>query len=182
VGEPVSLLVLGLGNVLCGDDGLGPAALGLLARRYRAPAGVEVVDGGTLGLSLLDYVVEARAAILVDAIRADASPGALVRLEGRAVPPAVADRLSPHQVGVADLLQCAGWLGRCPDPLILVGLVPATVALGLGRSPAVVARLPALVECVVAEARRLGHAFAPRTDDDDAPARGARDVARVLGL
>jgi hydrogenase maturation protease len=180
-GSPSALLVLGLGNVLCGDDGLGAVAVYLLQRRYRAPDGVSVLDGGTLGLSLLPLLEDARAAILVDAVRADGPPGSFVRLEGDDVAPAAAERLSVHQVGVADLLEAARWRGRCPSPLILLGLVPESLELGVGRTPRVEAALPGLVERVVAEARGLGHAFEPRTSDEMA-ANGPGDLAHVYGL
>ncbi|MGZ8255244.1 MAG: hydrogenase maturation protease, partial [Burkholderiaceae bacterium] len=104
------LLVLGLGNVLLADDGVGSAAVAELHDRYEPCAGARVLDGGTLGLSLLPYLDAADIVILVDAIRADAPPGSFVRLDGDEVAPAVATRLSPHQIGVADLLDGARWL------------------------------------------------------------------------
>jgi hydrogenase maturation protease len=177
----VPLLVLGLGNVLCGDDGTGAVAVHLLERRYRVPDGVQVLDGGTLGLSLLPLLEQAQVAILVDAIRTAAPPGTLVRLEGDAVAPAVAERLSVHQVGVADLLEAARWRGRYPPRLVLLGIVPESLALGVRRTAAVEAALPLLVEAVVAEARALGHVFHARSDDEMA-ARGRGDLAHVYGL
>ena len=69
--ERVPLLILGLGNVLLEDDGVGGAAVSLLLERFSPPAGVDVLDGGTLGLSLLPYLENADAVILVDAVRAD---------------------------------------------------------------------------------------------------------------
>jgi hydrogenase maturation protease len=175
------LLVLGLGNLLCGDDGLGVVAVHLLARQYQAPEGAYVLDGGTLGLSLLPYLEDARDAILVDAIRADGPPGAFVRLEGDDVAPALASRLSVHQVGVADLLDGARWRGRYPSRLVLLGLVPETLELGLPRSPAVEAAVPALVDRIVIEALRLGHGFDRRVIDD-AALGGLGDLAHVYGL
>jgi len=166
------LLVLGLGNPLCGDDGLGVAAVAELARRYQPPAGAVVLDGGTLGLSLLPFLEDAEDAILVDAVRGDGPPGALVRLAGADVRPAVEARLSVHQVGVSDLIGAADLLGRLPRRLVLVGLVPATLDLGLGLSPAVAAALPALVAAVAAQAGRMGHGFHERPADAAAPARG----------
>jgi hydrogenase maturation protease len=177
----VPLLVLGLGNVLCGDDGLGAVAAYLLQRRYRAPEGALVLDGGTLGLSLLPTLEEARDAILVDAIRAEGPPGTLVRLEGEAVAPAVAARLSVHQVGVLDLLEAARWRGRYPPRLVLLGLVPESLELGLGRTSAVEAALPGLVERIVVEAAGFGHVFVPRTADEVAADR-PDDLAHVYGL
>jgi hydrogenase maturation protease len=179
------LLVLGLGNVLLGDDGVGGAAIALLRDRYRPPRGVQVLDGGTLGLALLPYLQDARAVILVDAIRADSEPGSLVRLDGDQVAPAVAARLSTHQIGVSDLLEGARWLGRYPARLVLIGLVPDTMDLVVGLSPRVAPALDALVQAVVDEAAALGFPFTPaaRPIADETPgAVGAIDVARLVGV
>jgi hydrogenase maturation protease len=177
----VPLLVLGLGNLLCRDDGLGAVAVHLLLRRYEPPPGVLVLDGGTLGLSLLPYLEDAEEAILVDAIRDDAPAGTPVRLLGEEVAPAVASRLSVHQVGVADLLDGARFRDRYPSRLTLLGLVPESLSLGLSLSPAVEARMDDLVEAIVAEARSLGHEFRPRARDAATP-RGLGDLAHVYGL
>ena len=176
-----SLLVLGLGNLLCGDDGLGAAAVSRLDRDYEAPEGVRVLDGGTLGLALLSHLEEATDAILVDAVRDDAAIGSLVRLSGDEVAPAVQHRLSPHQIGVADLLDGARLRGRLPMHLTLLGLVPGSIELSLERSDAVEAALPLLVEAVVAEARRLGYRFTRRSIEETAQ-RDRGHVARVFGL
>jgi len=179
--EPRSLLVLGLGNVLLGDDGVGAAAVSLLLDRWEAPPGTRVLDGGTLGLSLLPYFDGAEAVILVDAIRAEGRPGEVVRLEGDDVAPAVATRLSVHQVGVADLLDSARWLDRYPPHLVLLGLIPQSMNLVVGLSPLVRASLPALVDRVVDEARALGVAFEHRRGPVAPPALSVPDVARLAG-
>jgi hydrogenase maturation protease len=172
--DPIAVLVLGLGNVLCTDDGAGVAAVHLLRREHELPDGVIALDGGTLGLDLLPLVERADRVILLDAVRADGPPGTLVRLDGGDVAPAVRDRLSPHQIGVADLLGGAALLDRYPAEVVIVGVVPATIELGLGCSPAVAARVPALVEGALAELARMGYRAAPRTvafePDDDARA------------
>jgi hydrogenase maturation protease len=177
----VDLLVLGLGNPLCGDDGAGVAAVARLRVRYDAPPGVVVLDGGTLGLSLLPYLRQARRVILVDAIAADAPPGTLVRLEDDDVAPAAAHRLSPHQVGVADLLDGARLLGGYPEVLVLVGVVPAQFELSIERSPAVEARIDDLVRATVDEAARMGHTFTRKEADADELVRSALHD-RILGL
>lgn len=180
--ERIPLLVLGLGNVLLEDDGVGSAAIALLHDRFAPPAGVRVFDGGTLGLSLLPYLQTSDAVILVDAVRADGAPGTLVRLDGDDVAPAVATRLSPHQVGVADLLDGARWLDQYPTRVVLVGIVPESMELAVGLSPRVRASLPALVEQVVEEASAFGFGF-ERHESSDAPIRERMaDVARLAGM
>jgi len=173
------LLVLGLGNVLLADDGVGSATVTELRDRYEPCDGACVLDGGTLGLSLLPYLDHADIVILIDAIRADAPPGSFVRLDGDDVVPAVATRLSPHQVGVADLLDGARWLDRYPARVILLGLVPESIELGVGLSPSVASGLPGLVTRVVDEAAALGFPFRAKARDHSTMF-GALDVARLV--
>ena len=158
-GAPVRdrVLVLGLGNVLLGDDGLGPVALARLEQEYRFPPEVRLVDGGTLGLTLLDELAQARHAILVDAVATGEAPGTLVRLDGEAVRDAVRERLSVHQVGVADLLDVARLVGCYPDSVLLLGLVPGSIGLHVGRTAAVESALSGLVSAVAREVRSLGY-------------------------
>lgn len=178
-GEPdrIAVLVLGLGNVLCTDDGAGVLAVHRLRREVAVPAGVRVVDGGTLGLDLLALVAASDRVILIDAVRDDGPPGTLVRLAGADIGPAVYERLSPHQIGVADLLAGAALCERYPGEVVIVGVVPETTELGMGCTPAVAAQLPALVERVVDELHAMGVAAVRR--DEPAPAHA---VARALGI
>jgi hydrogenase maturation protease len=141
---------------------------------------VVAIDGGTLGLALLPLVERAERVILIDAVRGDGPPGTPVRLDGDAVAPAVRERLSPHQVGVADLLGGAALLGRYPAAVVIVGVVPASIDLGFERSPAVAAALPALLARVVAEL--VAHGFAPVARGPTRAERRRDDAARALGL
>jgi len=174
----IPILVLGLGNVLCGDDGAGVMAVHRLRSAYELPSPVRVVDGGTLGLDLLALVAAADRVILVDAVRGDDPPGTLVRLAGDEVAPAVYERLSSHQVGVADLLAGAALCERYPSEVVIVGVVPDAIELRLGCTPDVAAQLDALVERVVDELRRMG--VEPRRRV--APHAARDDGARALGL
>jgi hydrogenase maturation protease len=177
--ERRGLLILGLGNVLLGDDGLGPAAAARLQRNFEVPDDVLVADGGTLGLALLALIAESDHVILADAIRHDAPAGSLVRIEGDEVAPAVRERLSPHQVGVADLLDAARLTSCYPKSVTLLGLVPENIELSIERSEAVQKGLNALVEAIVLEASALGYRLVPkgtadRCDSDDDGGRGRR--------
>lgn len=176
------VLVLGLGNVICGDDGAGVVAVHRLLRDYELPEGVLAVDGGTLGLSLLPLVDAAERLILVDAVAADQPPGTLVRLDGDEVGPAVYERLSPHQIGVADLMAGAALVGRYPDEVVLIGVVPRDTELALGRSPEVEVKIDELVARVVDELVRMGFAPAVRRGGKGAAGGEHDDIARALGL
>jgi hydrogenase maturation protease len=164
IGWPVTepLLILGLGNLICADDGLGVAAVHRLLELYEPGPGVRVLDGGTLGLSLLPYLEDAERVILVDAIADESPPGSFVRLAGEEVAPAMAARLSVHQVGVSDLLDGARWRERLPRKLVLLGIVPESLELSTERTPGVEQRIPELVEQIVEEVRGLGFELRPR--------------------
>jgi hydrogenase maturation protease len=177
--EERQLLVLGLGNVLCGDDGLGIVALAMLRTEYEGE-GVRMLDGGTLGLSLLPYLEEASDVVLVDAVGADAPAGSLVRVTGDEVGSAVAHRLSPHQVGVADLFDGARLTGKLPGRVILWGVVPARIELEVALSPPVRASLPGLVASVAEEIAELGYELHRRPDDERPD--GDDHAHRVLGV
>ncbi len=179
--KEIGVLVLGLGNVLLGDDGLGAAAIAALTRDYRIPAGVQLEDGGTLGLALLSMLTESEHVILVDAVRTEDPPGTLVRVDGADVMDAVRDRLSPHQVGVADLLDAARLIDRYPASVTLVGLVPEVIDLAVTRSRAVEAKVEELVAAVVHEVETLGYAMV-REPQAAGIRRPARDLARHFGM
>jgi hydrogenase maturation protease len=177
-----SLLILGLGNLLCSDDGLGAFVAQAIADSRVIPEGVKVLDGGTLGLSLLPWLEDAERAILVDAILADQPAGSLVRLDGEEVGPAVAARLSVHQVGVSDLIEAARWRERIPPTLVLLGIVPSTTELGVGLSEPVFAGLPALVDLVCEEAGRLGFPLERKSGDESNRTRCDGGPADRAGL
>ncbi|MDH3291207.1 MAG: HyaD/HybD family hydrogenase maturation endopeptidase [Gemmatimonadota bacterium] len=180
--DPGSLLILGLGNVLCGDDGLGIAAVELLRQQHEIPIGVRVVDGGTLGLALLSQFEATDDVVLVDAVQTDGQPGSFVRLEGDDVGPAVRSRLSCHQVGVADLLDALRWLGSYPRRVVLLGLVPESLDVRVARSAAVERQMPRLVQGIVEEADRMGYGPFPDTDGATVPLGRRGPAARALGL
>lgn len=157
------LVVMGLGNLLWSDDGLGIAAVERLTRGFDAPEEVRVLDGGTLGLALLPIIQGAERAILIDAIREPGlAPGALVRIEGDEVAPAVRERLSPHQIGVSDLLDAARLLECYPRDLVLLGIVPERLGFGISLSPAIEKPLDSLVDRVVEQAKEWGFRFSRR--------------------
>ncbi len=152
--------------MLVGDDGLGSFVAGRLLRDFDAPDGLRIVDGGTLGLTLLPLLQDCDAAIFVDAIRSgDAPPGTLIRIEGDDVLPAVRQHLSVHQIGVADLLDAAHLTGKYPTELVLVGLVPGNLDLGTDLSAPVRDNVPALIEAVLSEIERFGFSLAERRAD-----------------
>ena len=180
-GDRIGVLVLGLGNVLLGDDGLGAAAVAQVEREYCLPPSVHLEDGGTLGLSLLGLIAESDHVILVDAVRADSPPGTLIRLDGGNVNDAVRDRLSPHQIGVADLLDAARLIDCYPVTVTLLGLVPDVIDLSVARSSVVNDRLHELVAAIVREVQDLGYSLV-REPEAAYQHRSIHNLTRHFGM
>jgi hydrogenase maturation protease len=150
-------LVIGLGNPLMGDDGIGLAALEQLNGSRQLPGGVELVDGGTWGMNLLPLIESADTVILLDAIRLGRPAGTVIELEGDAVPRRLAHKLSPHQIDLGEVLALAALRGTLPPRLYAIGLEPAVVEMRTSLSPVVAAALPLLLARVVDRLELLGH-------------------------
>lgn len=149
--------MIGLGNPLMGDDGLGIAVLERLRARYVLPAGVELVDGGTWGLNLLPVIEDAEVLILIDAIDSGSPPGTSVRLERAQLPRFLATKISPHQIGLRDVLALAELRGTLPADTVAVGLQPQSIALGDPLSPVLSRALDSLTATVLEELAMRGH-------------------------
>jgi hydrogenase maturation protease len=155
--ETGGVLILGIGNTLAQDDGVGVRVVKALADAgldAGLPTGTEVVDGGTIGLGLLPLIEPNRPLLLIDAAELGAPPGTVRVLETAALRGLLGGRLSVHQVGVADLLGAAALAGVLPHRVALVAIQPAAIGIGVELSEAVEAALPAAIEAVRETARR----------------------------
>jgi len=139
-----AVAVLGLGNRLLTDEGVGVAAAEQIAG-LGLPE-VDVLDGGTLGLALLPAIEGRRSLLILDAIAADRRrPGDVVVLAGPALRRTWRRCLSAHQIGITDVLGIAELAGRAPAQVTAVAMVPASVELGWGLSAVTRQRLPEMV-------------------------------------
>lgn len=149
--------VIGLGNVLMGDDAFGPYVVRVLHARYAFPAEVEVVELGTPGLDLTPYLAGVRALIVVDTVKSQGAPGELrTYRKAEILRHAPQPRLSPHDPSLKDALLMADFAGQGPAEVLLVGAIPESTETGVGLRPCVRAAVEAAVEAIVRELDRLG--------------------------
>ena len=151
----IPLLVLGIGNPILCDDGVGPRAITALAERGGLPAGARLLDGGTGGLSLLPAIESAARVLVIDAVDVGGRPGEVRRLTGNEIPQTLRRRLTPHEVGLDDLLALCRLRGTLPAEVVLLGVQVASLEVRAQLSPEVEERFPAVLEAARAEARRL---------------------------
>jgi len=149
-------LVLGIGNLLLKDEGVGVHVVRAIEARVAAgdlalPEGVEVCDGGTLGMDLLDLIEDRRKVIVVDAVEADAAPATVLCFTAEDLARREAVDLSLHQLGLFEMLAMARYLGRAPQEVVIFGIVPKDMSPGLELSAEVAAVVPEVIKRVLAE-------------------------------
>jgi hydrogenase maturation protease len=149
-------LVLGAGNLLLSDDGLGIHTIRRLQEVTQLPEEVQVLDGGTLGLGLLHYLEGVSHLLIVDALETGQPPGTVTRLAGEEVPAYFALKMSPHEIGLPDMLFAAKLCDLYPVEVVIWGIQPEKVAVGLDLSPLVAGQVDVLVSNVLGELRRWG--------------------------
>lgn len=149
-------VVLGVGNVILADEGVGVRVVEALERDYAMPPGVNVIDAGTSGMEMLEDMSDLDFLLVVDAIAAGKSPGELVQLRGDEVPVFFRRNLSPHGIGLSDVLASLEFLGAEPKETVILGVQPISLDLSTELTPTIAALVPELVAQVVAELTQRG--------------------------
>lgn len=157
----ISVLVLGIGNLVMSDDAVGVLVAQRLQQGYRFADNVEIMDGGTLGLDLLPKLENITNLILIDAVETGKKAGTCVRLCGQDLPIALQTKLSPHQMGLKDLLAVSELMGHSPKEMVLIGVQPGSIEMSIGLTPEVQAQFDTLISSVLAELAHWGIEAAP---------------------
>ncbi len=157
-------MILGVGNLLFTDEGVGIHAVETLLEQYEFSQNVSIEDGGVLGINLLGIISEADDLIVVDAIRNGGAPGTLHRLEGDDIPKRILAKNSLHQVDLLEALTLCQALDKVPETVI-VGVEPEDIeTLGLEMTPPVQEKMGALIAMVLRELDRLGAGYHEKRD------------------
>ncbi len=143
-------VVIGIGNTILSDEGVGVHAARLLQGDPRVPAGVSILDGGTIGLELVPYASDASRVLLLDAMNSGNAPGTLARMTGRDLLGAIGG-WSAHQLGVADLIAALTLVSSGPQEIVVLGVQPANTDWGTSLSRNVQAALAGLVDAALAQ-------------------------------
>lgn len=155
------ILLLGVGNILYSDEGLGVHAVRHLEERYGFSPNVTLMDGGTMGKLLMSALIEHDLVIVMDAVLGGQAPGTVYRLEDEGLRKSLGFRDSQHDVDFVDTLISCEIIGHRPDAVV-IGMEPAdwkTMAVDL--SPVCAEKLPKLVGCALEELEAAGGKATP---------------------
>ena len=156
-------LIFGAGNLLLSDEGFGVHFIRYLQQHYCFPEDVELYDGGTLGIMVTHMLEAADHVYLVDVIDAPGEPGDIYRYEkadfmlGR-----LPVKMSPHQIGIQEVLTLSDLRERCPEKVSLFGVIPRSYEAGVELSPLLAGKLPGLAELLLGELAAAGHLILPQ--------------------
>jgi hydrogenase maturation protease len=151
--SPRKTVILGVGNVLLSDEGIGVHVANELST-MELPPGVSVVEGGTDGFRLLNIITDADRLIVVDAVKGGAEPGSIYRFnidEVRNVPPGF--RTSVHQIGILEVIDLSGLIGKTPKTTV-IGVEPKSLQMSLELSPEIREKIPRIIELVLEELKQ----------------------------
>lgn len=155
-------LIFGAGNLLLSDEGFGVHFIQYLQQHYCFPEDVELYDGGTLGIMVTHMLEAADHVYLVDVIDAKGEPGDIYRYEkDDFMLGTLPIKMSPHQIGIQEVLTLSDLRDRCPEKISLFGVIPQSYDAGVELSPLLAGKLPGLAELVVNELSASGHLIIP---------------------
>jgi len=150
--EP-TITVLGLGNILMTDEGVGVHTINEFEKRYTVPDYVEIVDGGAAGLDLIPFIEGREKVLMVDAVNFDREPGYIDLLENDAIPIRLTQKASMHHLGLMDVLCIVRMSGNIPKELCIIGIQPKSLDLGIDMTKEIWDKVNDLIERIVAKLR-----------------------------
>ncbi|HEQ1858090.1 TPA: HyaD/HybD family hydrogenase maturation endopeptidase [Providencia alcalifaciens] len=150
------ILVLGVGNILLSDEGIGVRIVEALEERYHLPECVEVLDGGTAGMELIGAMADRDHLIIADVVLSSQQPGNILVLRDAEVPALFTRKISPHQLGLSDVLSALHLTDEFPKRLTLVGIVPESLEPAIGLTETGKAALEPALQKVIEVLRSEG--------------------------
>lgn len=161
----MNILVLGLGNILLGDEGVGVSVIEEMKRRYTFCPDIDIIDGGTKGLDLLPFLEARDRVLIIDAVDFEKEPGYIGILENKEIPAVLHSRLSVHHIGLGEVLLALDMLGIMPEEICLIGIQPLTLETGIGLSPVLVSKIDVLLRRVIEKLTFWGVECKERSSD-----------------
>jgi len=152
----LKIIVLGIGNTLISDDGVGVHIVSKLNDEYTFPDNVTLIDGGTKGLDLLPFIEGSDRLLIIDAANFKKEPGTIDTVVGDKIPAFLTQKLSVHQIGIPDMLFAAKLMDISPKEMCLIGIQPKSMETSTEMSQEIKARFDDLYTKVLDKLKEWG--------------------------
>lgn len=147
---PKNILILGVGNELLSDEGIGVAVSKKMVG-MKLPAGVDVIEGGTEGFGLFNIIIESDFLIVIDSVKGGSKPGTIYRFNIKDIPNSPEMyKTSVHQIGILDVLHLSELLGKTPETTV-IGIEPKEITPGMSLSSEISAKIPRVIKLIFEE-------------------------------
>ncbi|WP_457574405.1 HyaD/HybD family hydrogenase maturation endopeptidase [Desulfolithobacter sp.] len=142
--------ILGIGNLLLRDEGFGVHFIEKLDKLYRVPDNVQLLDGGTAGIMLAPFIEDVDVLYVIDTVSIDDEPGSIHRFTDQDVRSGnIQTRMSPHQVGLLEILSLCELRGRAPEKVEMITVIPEDLSTGIGLSPRLAPRIDEVLDILI---------------------------------
>ncbi len=152
----LSIGILGIGNLLARDEGFGVHFIKSFLKSYEIPANLNVLDGGTAGIMLAPFIESVKYLFVIDTVALDAEPGSIHCFTDDDVRSGkIAARMSPHQVGLLEILDICKLREKAPDKVEMITIVPEDLETGLGMSKKIEDKIPEITDILLSSLKKL---------------------------
>jgi len=159
----LSTALIGIGNILLSDEGVGVHAVNAIKQRYTFSPHVEIIDGGTMGLDLLSYFEGRDKVLILDAVDFGEPPGHTGIIENNDIPSALDPKFSVHHIGLSDVLFAAKLMDIKPAEVCLVGIQPKSLDVGLDMTDEINGKIDKLIDLSISKLKEWGINVSRRT-------------------
>jgi hydrogenase maturation protease len=150
------VVILGVGNILLSDEGVGVKTVWELEKKFEFPENVKLVDGGSGGFSLIPFIEEADRLLIIDAILGDNPPGTIYRFTLENIPETVAEKISLHELNLLDILNLVKLRNKLPEEVVIIGIEPKSLEMSLELTPLIKDKQEELIKKVLEELKTWG--------------------------
>jgi hydrogenase maturation protease len=150
------VVILGVGNILLSDEGVGVKTVWELEKKFEFPENVKLVDGGSGGFSLIPFIEEADRLLIIDAILGDNPPGTIYRFTLENIPETVAEKISLHELNLLDVLNLVKLRNKLPEEVVIIGIEPKSLEMSLELTPLIKDKQEELIKKVLEELKTWG--------------------------
>ena len=155
--ERARILILGVGNILLSDEGVGVRAVEELEKTYAFPDEVELLDGGTSGMELISHIESREHLWIIDAVKQEGlQPGDTLRMDLDDPPAYFQQKITPHQLGLSDVLAAASLTDCLPEHIRLYGIVPESLATGIDLTETASRGMEAITDRILSDLQKMG--------------------------
>lgn len=155
------ITILGIGNTLYTDEGIGVHILPFLEQELKGYSEIEIIEGATDGIRLLEPVEDAERLIIIDAINAGEEPGSLIVLHNDDIPAYFGIKMSIHQLGFQEVLLAAKLRERLPEEMVLFGIQPESLEFGIGITETIEQQIPAVIKAISMQIKQWENQYEP---------------------